>query len=70
VEPLIAIASVPRLNRTRCVEVAFYLRRTDGDVLELNATPFAELPADARAVPEWPWPRRRTPRTATTTSGT
>ena len=61
-EPLIAIASVPRLDHTRSVEVAFYLRRTDGHVLELKATPFEDLPAEARTVPEWPWPRRRRPR--------
>lgn len=68
-EPLIAIASAPRLNRTRSVEVAFYLSRTDSHVLEPKATPFTDLPAEARTVPEWPWPRRRTPRTSTTTSG-
>ncbi len=66
-EPLIAVASVPCLNRARGVEVAFFLRRTDGHVLELKATPFAGLPAEARKVPEWPWPRR-TPRTTPRTS--
>lgn len=58
-EPLIAIASVPRLDPTRSVELAFYLRRTDGQVLRVKATPFENLPAEARPVPEWPWPRRR-----------
>jgi len=68
-EPLIAIASVPRLDRTRSVEIAFYLRRTDGHVLKLKATPFEDLPAKARTVRVWPWPRRRLRGTSTTTSG-
>ena len=61
-EPLIAIASVPRLSRTQSVEVAFYLRRSDGQVLMLPATPFEDLPVEARTVSEWPWPRRRRPK--------
>jgi hypothetical protein len=62
-EPLIAIASVPRLARARDIEIGFYLRRTDGRVLTLEPTIFPELPDVAQAVPDWPWPSRRTPRT-------
>lgn len=57
--PLIAIASVPRLNRTRDVNVAFYLRRASDQVIALEPTAFANLPTVAQTVPEWPWPRRR-----------
>lgn len=57
--PLIAIASVPRVDRKGAVNVAFYLRRTDGRVIELAPKAFADLPADAQAVPDWPWPHRR-----------
>ena len=57
-EPLIAIARLPRLARAGAVHVAFYLRRTHGQVVELAPTMFAELPREAQAVPDWPWPRR------------
>jgi integrative and conjugative element protein (TIGR02256 family) len=62
-EPLIAIAGVPRFVPARDVEVAFYLRRADGQVLTLEPTRFTELPDAAQTVPDWPWPCRRTPRT-------
>jgi integrative and conjugative element protein (TIGR02256 family) len=58
-EPLIAIASVPRLHRTASVQVAFFLRHRDGRVMELTPTGVAELPPATQAVPDWPWPRQR-----------
>lgn len=68
-EPLIAIVSVPRLDRTHDIDIAFYLRRTDGQVLEMEVTGFEDLPPEAQTVPDWPWPpRRRRLTTATTTS--
>lgn len=59
-EPLIAIAGVPRLDRKGVVSVAFYMRRRNAEIVNLTPTMFADLPNQARAVPEWRWPRRRT----------
>jgi integrative and conjugative element protein (TIGR02256 family) len=64
-EPVIAIASVPRFDRSKDAQVAFYLRRMDGEVITLVPTTFAELPPDAQAVPKWPWPRLQRRRAAT-----
>jgi integrative and conjugative element protein (TIGR02256 family) len=58
-EPLIAIASVPRLHRAGAVRVAFYLRHRDGQVVELAPAAFPELPPATQRVPDWPWRQRR-----------
>jgi integrative and conjugative element protein (TIGR02256 family) len=52
--PLIAIVSVPRWRWTRSPRhVAFFLRASDGGVLHLDPTIFAELPAEARGISGW-----------------
>lgn len=58
--PLMAILSTPRWPAASGrIELAFYVREPTGAIAGLQAFPTDELPPEATAVPDWPWPSRR-----------
>lgn len=57
--PVAAIVQLPRFRwSSTAPDLAFFLRGKDGAVRQLAAKLTSDLPAAARVVPRWLWPRR------------